>query len=256
MLQDSNPEFGGGGGGGGFGGGTTPGEMGGEGGDFMGGTPGENVKEMFEVSAESKAKFAAQQAAVQALWKEEQKFRKDDSGVANIILKFLQNPAHTKFFILLARLVARNVPSNFLLAILALIHKDSKKSTEEDIKTLKTTALELKREEHFRSLPPDIKVHIDIWIDNIYKIGGMNPQKTVKSLINPDDTIEEALFQLSTFILEELLILHHIHHEYQEIRTFIELVFISMINKLKEMSENQKKLSGKTEIPSEGTTQS
>lgn len=95
-------------------------------------TPGEGATGAPEaLSEEAKQRFAAAAAAMQQLRREEKRARKKDDQVARTIIQFLQDPAHTHFFVLISQLVARNCPSIFILGILSLIHKDCLKAVEE-----------------------------------------------------------------------------------------------------------------------------
>ncbi len=198
-------------------------------------------EQLFEISPEAERRFKDQHAAVKKLWKEEQKFRKDDNKVAAIIIKFLQNPSRTKFFILLARLVARNVPSAFLLALLSLINEESEKETLLQLNQSETGAelppaekpksIELRSDVgEFQKLPPEIKSRIDMWTQNIFKVGQLTQEKILHSLTNEDSTVEETFFQLGTFVLQDYLDTHKIKNDYQEIRNFIDVIFRKMLH--------------------------
>lgn len=95
-------------------------------------TPGEGATGAPEaLSEEAKQRFAAAAAAMQQLRREEKRAKKKDDQVARTIIQFLQDPAHTHFFVLISQLVARNCPSIFILGILSLIHEDCLKAVEE-----------------------------------------------------------------------------------------------------------------------------
>ncbi len=211
-----------------------------------GGGVNEQIKEAFEKANESAKKFKAQQSAVKDLRKEEQKKRDDDTKIANIIIGFLNDPSNSKYFILIARLVARNIPSEFILSFISLIHKKSEHIIA-GIKTNKNNkALQIKTRNSFGNLPPAVKLTIDKWTSNVYKVGDKNFKKVYLSLINPDNTIEDSYFQLNTFILEDFLKKLELNCEYTEVRKFIELVFGTMLKRYKEKTHNQKKIQDKS----------
>jgi len=56
--------------------------------------------------------------------KEEKKAKKKDDGVAQVILQFLTDDQRTHLATLIARLVALDCPSPFILSILSLINDD------------------------------------------------------------------------------------------------------------------------------------
>src|SRR3989338_5739484 len=86
------------------------------------------------LSEEAKQKFAAAAAAMQQIKKEEKKSKKRDDQVARAIIQFLGNSNHTRFFVLISRLVARDCPSIFILAILSLINEECLATVREYLK--------------------------------------------------------------------------------------------------------------------------
>src|SRR3989344_3083863 len=76
------------------------------------------------LSDDAKQRFAAAAAAMQQIRREEKKSKKRDDQVARAIMKFLGNQDNARLFILISRLVARDCPSIFILAILSLIDDD------------------------------------------------------------------------------------------------------------------------------------
>ena len=86
------------------------------------------------LSEDAKARFAASAAAMQQAKKEEKKSRKKDDRVAQVIMKFLGNQKDSHLFTLISRLVARDCPSIFILAIISLVDEDSLKAFQEYLK--------------------------------------------------------------------------------------------------------------------------
>jgi len=243
-------------------------EMGG-GNDGIGGVPdngGENSgqgpqesKNIFEISPEKEKQFQGQAAAVKQLLKEEKKSRKKDNKVADVILKFLQDTRYTRFFILIAKLVSRNVPSNFLLSLLALINQESSqaiklqlgqgnivnKNTIPALNAGQQTNPEQQNiivQENFSKLPPSIKTQIEAWTNNIFLIGNTQPAKLIHTLINKNNTVSESFYQLGTFILQEFLNENGIENEYKDIRAYIQTVFRSFLLKYKKTIDQLKKI--------------
>src|SRR3989338_8797691 len=83
------------------------------------------------LSEEAKQRFAAAAAAMQHIKKEEKKSKKRDDQVAQVIIQFLGEERHARLFVLISRLVARDCPSIFILAILSLTHEKSLQTVEE-----------------------------------------------------------------------------------------------------------------------------
>ena len=83
-----------------------------------------------ELSEDAKARFTAAAAAMKKAKKEEKKSRKKDDRVSQVIIKFLGDPDNAHLFTLISRLVARDCPSIFILAIISLIDEESLEETK------------------------------------------------------------------------------------------------------------------------------
>lgn len=244
-----------------MGGGMEGGDFGGEtGGESSGAGPKEQVNP-FEISPEKERQFQAQAAAVKKLWIEEKKARGKDDKVANIIIKFLKDPGRTKFFIVLAKLVSQNVPSEFLLSILALIDSESQKETGllltagSQNKALsgqtEQTALapQIQTKENFKKLPPELKKDIDNWTNNIYQVGLKMPGRVLRTLITKERRIFEPFFQLGAFVLQEFLNKHQIENDFADVSDFITAVFTSILKKYKQiLDKKQRENAGKKQL--------
>src|SRR5438105_2028573 len=77
-----------------------------------------------QLSEEAKQRFAAAAAAMKVIQKEEKRSKKRDTRVARTIIQFLNDDRYAHLFVLISRLVARDCPSIFILAILSLINDD------------------------------------------------------------------------------------------------------------------------------------
>ena len=98
-------------------------------------TPGEEGSGVSEAAREQASqRFAASQQAAQQQQKDEKKAKKRDDGVAQVILQFLTDTQKTHLAILIARLVARDCPSPFILAVLSLINHRCAETVEEYLK--------------------------------------------------------------------------------------------------------------------------
>src|SRR3990167_6732728 len=86
------------------------------------GAPGEGaVGAPEELSEEAKQRFAAAAAAMAQIRREEKRSKKRDDQVARVILQFLAQDGNTHLFLLISRLVARDCPSIFILAVVSLM---------------------------------------------------------------------------------------------------------------------------------------
>ncbi len=73
----------------------------------------EQVKETQEKFQEKQQKSQSQQQQDQ---KQEGKKKQDDNALASVIVQFLNEPKNTSLFLLISRLIAKNIPSNIILA--------------------------------------------------------------------------------------------------------------------------------------------
>src|SRR3989344_9696313 len=78
-----------------------------------------------QLSEDAKARFAAAAGAMRQIRREEKKSKKKDDRVAQVIMKFLGNQQDAHLFTLISRLVARDCPSIFILAVISLIDEES-----------------------------------------------------------------------------------------------------------------------------------
>lgn len=160
-----------------------------------------------ELSEEAKQRFAAAAAGMKAIQREEKKSKKRDARVAKAILQFLQDDRFTHLFVLISRLVARDCPSIFILAILSLIDDECLTVVHEYLK------------EEGRQEPEPGELHLPItrggglskeanhalvgWITRMQATLALSPEKVLSKLVVGDGNIDGTVLQLATFVLEE-----------------------------------------------------
>ena len=93
-----------------------------------------------EKTQESQEKFSERyrqnQAAIKKGKKDEKKKHDQDESLAAIIVQFLHQTGHTALFLLISRLVARNIPSDLILAIISLIYHPAAKVIQDKMLAL------------------------------------------------------------------------------------------------------------------------
>jgi hypothetical protein len=176
------------------------------GGDILG--PGEGSSGAPEqLSEEAKQRFAASAAAMKALQREEKKSKKRDSRVVQTIIKFLNDDRYSHLFLLISRLVARDCPSVFILAILSLIDEESRSVVTEYL------------QEGGRELPalegPSVSIvkggNLDAhtneemiqWVTRMQLVLSMEAKEILRRLIVDGDNVDGTVLQLATFVLQE-----------------------------------------------------
>jgi len=159
------------------------------------------------LSEQAKAKFAAGQAAMVQIQKEEKKAKKKDDGVAQVIMQFLTDNQRTHLATLIARLVAIDTPSPFILAILSLINEECRKTVEE---YLKEQGMEQADETTLPAIAPGTDLSTDnkafaAWIVRMQQVLAADSHKIIKALLVEDENIDGTVLQMTMFVLQDFL---------------------------------------------------
>lgn len=195
-----------------------------------------------EVSEQFSEQMRKDQAALQALFAEEGKQKKKDQSIATSIAKFLSDQDYAHLAFLVAKLVSQNTPSDFILALLALIDSESKdnlllKFEEAGVVPAAKGSYKIDLEEHGemdQQLSEDIKAEIDEWVYHIYQVGTIMPDQILHSLVSQEGEINVALTQLATFVLDDFLKKHAIQKQYELVNTFITILITKILTSLKQ----------------------
>ena len=189
------------------------------------------------------------QQALKQLQQEEGQAKGYDNNLAAIIVQFLSQPENTDLFLLISRTVAQNIPSELLIAIISLVdkkaHDELKGLLEAGEESGKApTTLTIHQTADFQSLSPHHKKAIDKWIDNISKVSAKKPHRTLASVIipGPERQMSSILIQLSAFILRNFLKSHEVEIEFQNLRDFMQGVFVEIIKNLEMLVKEQRQL--------------
>lgn len=172
--------------------------------------PGEDGGGVSEVAREQAAqRFAASQQAGQQQQKDEKKAKKRDDGVAQVIVQFLTDTQKTHLAVLIARLVARDCPSPFILAVLSLINTRCAETVEE---YLKEKGIDVTAQTIDQSIiPTETALTIEAnermarWFVRMEITLQSNPDAIINALIIDDRNIDGTILQLTSFVLQEFL---------------------------------------------------
>ena len=176
-----------------------------------------------QLSEEAKQRFAAAGAAIQQIKREEKKSRKKDDQVAQVIIQFLSDERYAHLFVLISRLVARNCPSIFILAILSLIHEESLNVVREYLQeNLGKTAEETVKETAaiVEGKGQDITQNKDLvdWITRMQMVLSLDPEHILTSLMLDEKNIDGTVLQLTTFVLQEFFVLQEKEAPFEKIQ--------------------------------------
>ena len=160
-----------------------------------------------QASEQAAQQFAASQAAMQQIRREEQKAKRSDDGVVQAIVAFLTDSQRAHLSVLIARLVARDCPSSFILAILSLINPECLAAVQEHLKDrLALTAEEVNASQALAQtgqLDAESNRQLLDWITRLQMVLGVDPQGILASLKTDDANIDGTVLQLTTFVLQE-----------------------------------------------------
>lgn len=161
------------------------------------------------VSEQAREQFAQAQAAVQQVRREEKKAKKKDEGVAQVILQFLTDTQRTHLATLIARLVAIDCPSPFILAILSLINQGCRSAVDEFLQE-RQRAIDIAQSHNQAMVPQDglseeANAQMIQWIMRMELVLSLDADTILRALIVDDTNIDGTVLQLATFVFQEFL---------------------------------------------------
>jgi len=175
-----------------------------------GGAPSEGGATGFEaLSEEARQRFAAAAAGMQQIRREEKRSKKRDDQVAKAIIQFLDEENHAHLFVLISRLVGRNCPSTFILAVLSLIHEGCRTAVDEYLKEAikedipppdlsSATALTKSG-----SIDASESQALILWITRMQVVLSLDPEGILLKLMIDEAHVDGTILQLTTFVLQE-----------------------------------------------------
>ncbi len=178
-----------------------------------------------QVSDRAREQFAASQAAAKQAQRDEQKARKRDDGVAQVILQFLTDAQKTHYALLIARLVGRDCPSTFLLALLSLINEQCRTAVEEYLREqdgdLAVPATNVTDLQHSSALSVEANDTLARWIVRVEHVMAHDEQTILRTLIVDDQNIDGTILQLTTFILQDFLAQQGKIANFEQVQTLV-----------------------------------
>jgi hypothetical protein len=190
-----------------------------------------------EVSQEAVERFReqARKAAAQAKQdkKSEQKKKKQDDVLIQIILQFLKNPKYSGFFLLLSRVLEKNVPSDFILALLSLIHKESADALNAKNLVIKKSPTQTSQ------FPPEIAKPLENWNTIIFSVASGEPHRVLETIVDHEWNIDNNLIQLFSLVLKEFFTFKKFETPFSQIKGFSETFFVNLSSGLEKQIQNQ-----------------
>ena len=188
-------------------------------------------------------RYRKAQAAIKKIRQQEGKKRKQDGTLARIIVQFLSDPRFTRFFLLISRIVAKNIPSDIILAILALIHRESAAAIEE--KALNMPAEDFLPEGDDSEFPPHLKAHINRWLKNILAVGTAEPHEALETLVDHNWTLDPNVPELASAVLQQFFLFQKVDiPAVENLFAFTEGFFQLLLTRLEKQVHEQVALVG------------
>jgi hypothetical protein len=163
-----------------------------------------------ELSEQAAQRFAASQQAAAQQAKQEKKSKKRDDNVAQVIVQFLTDTQKTHLATLIARLVSRDCPTTFLLAILSLINEKCLNAVEEylrerGIESPSADSIDQSIIPANSALSDDANAALAQWVVRMETALKLDEDAVIHALIVEDNNIDGTVLQLTAFVLQEFL---------------------------------------------------
>jgi hypothetical protein len=189
----------------------TPDEGGGSGGE--------------QLSEEARARFTAAAAGSQQQRKDEKKRKGRDDSIAQTILQFLTDQQKAHLSILIARLVARDCPSPFLLALLSLISESCLNAVHLYLADAAGETAESGVREQLQIVkgsPLDDSTQSEIaeWVARLQLVLSLDSATIMRALMLDDRNMDGTVLQLSSFIMQEFLHSKKREMPFEKLQTF------------------------------------
>lgn len=215
-------------------------------------------------------------AHIQAIRKEEKKRKKKEDELIKILLKFIKSSDKKDLVLLISRVLERNVPANFILAIILLGNEEIQREIGEYL-SLKpgqqgtpeqaqerageqvSPAVEAATMPEERSLvffqtdqtmPLKVRIEIDKWIRDLIFQASETPQKLLATAYETDQSqAEEAklilnkpLVRLVAHIIFSFLKQNGLEEDIVKMKEFAEFLLNGILNRTKEDLGSRKEL--------------
>lgn len=162
--------------------------------DFIGIDKGDAMdSQAFEKLQERMREASAQ---IQAIKKEERKQKKKEAELIKILLRFIKTSHKKDLVLLISRVLEKNIPANFVLAIVLLGNEDIQREVGRFLAPVTayqadaagvTSASEAAAEKALvffredKTMPLKVRIEVDNWIKGILLQASENPQKLLKT---------------------------------------------------------------------------
>lgn len=203
-----------------------------------------------EKTGESQEKFQERhrqaQAAIKQIKKEEQRKKQDDNLLADIVVRFLNEPKHARHFLLISRLVARNMPSDLVIAIIALIYSPAREHIENKFGE-GNLKIEAPKGGNFSA---DAKIALNAWMNGMNSVAMAEPHMVLETGLDREKKIHFILVQFTTVCMQEFLESQQKEDvNFENIQSFCGTFWQNLFTRIAEQVENQNLLAKPEGVP-------
>lgn len=201
---------------------------------------GEGASGSAEVSQEALEQYRerARQSAAQAKKDKKQEARKkqQEDTLYKIILQFLNTPKYKGFSIYIARSLAKNIPADFLLSLLSLIHKES-------LQAVNAQSIPPKAPPKQNSpFPPELAKPLHHWTTLIFSVGSANPHKVLETILDQDWNLDDNLIQLMSMVIREFFTWKKFDVPWENLQSFSQVFIKNLSAQLEQQITDQQKI--------------
>jgi len=170
--------------------------------ELFGGAPGgkEKVQESDEHFQE---RYRQAQSQIKQIKKDESKHKRNDNQLAKVIVRFLGQKNHTSLFLLISKLIAADVPSDLILAVISLIDNDCA-----DLIAVKVAEGNLQIQSAkvaTAAISKSNQERVAQWGAVIGAVAFSRPVRNFQAIVDQEQKIRLPLLQLTAFVLREFL---------------------------------------------------
>ncbi|MBU1152141.1 hypothetical protein KJ632_04940 [Patescibacteria group bacterium] len=210
---------------------------------FIGFDQGEGMSESaFE---QFKEKMGRAQAQIAAIQKEEKKSKKKEQDLINILLKFIKKSSKKELTLLISRTLEKNIPANFVLAVVLLGNEDIQQEAKSFIALPKPENNE-KALIFFgddQTTPLKVRIELDGWLKEMLFQAEEKPHKMIKTAYeykkDADREPQNILIQLLSFVMHDFLSQNDIQQPAKQIKEFCTFTLEGILKKTEENIEKR-----------------
>lgn len=199
--------------------------------------------ERFKEKIKKNAKFVA------AIRKQEQKQKKKEDQLFQILMKFFKSNQKQGILLLASRLLEQNIPPSFVLGILLLGNEDLKGEVANLLLSAKSEPAVMSQTTEFSlitkftdaSLPLRVKAEIDRWGRILSEAAEFQPFRLLETALEPGGKVKSIVIDCMANVLQDFLLsFGPSDFAYETMYSFCEFLLHGILQKVKRDIEERK----------------